>query len=163
MVMRWGVFWIDRNCLKNAYLVQNQNTKEKGGAQKEGVQNKSDGFIQMLTRFHLKYEEVIIFSEYLEWFESQRMVLYSLSLCYASGKPVRTLSNPTVILPSPLTWATERAPQLFKQQPGQGQCCEMVKTFVKRDSLPYIRSGPYIPEYDGIYQGSSKPARHALW
>lgn len=31
----------------------------------------------------------------------------------------------------------------------------MVTTFVKKNSLPNIRSGPHIPAYDEIYQGSS--------
>lgn len=75
-------------------------------------------------------------------------------------KPVRThSSHPTHHPRSPPPLSPEpHAPQLFKQQPGQGQHCEMVTTFVERDSQPHIRSGPCISTYDGIQQ----PARHVL-
>lgn len=78
-----------------------------------------------------------------------------LGVCYASGKPVRTASSHLTHHPLPFFLSPEDPPQLFKQQPGQGQCCEMVKTFVKRDSLPNISCGPHIPVCDGIFQGSS--------
>lgn len=55
--------------------------------------------------------------------------------------------------PAPtLTWSTNRAPHLFKQQPSQGQLCEMVTTSVNKDSLSHLSSAPHIFLYDGIYQ-----------
>ena len=76
--------------------------------------------------------------------------------CYAPEKPVRCwdsvspLQSSSQSPTSPLfTCASERAPQLFKHQPGQGQHCEMVT----RDSR---QTSGLVPAYDGIDQGYSR-------
>ncbi len=74
-------------------------------------------------------------------------------------------SNPPPTLPSPLTWAkstehTEHAPRSFKQQPGQGQCCEMVKTFVKRKSLPHIHISLHTI---GFFRASQTCKTCSMW
>lgn len=82
-----------------------------------------------------EHSDVIRFRAHLEWFECQRLFVDDSSMsilwgvCYSPGKPVRTHLNPPP--PHPPTGAAEHRSQVFKQQMGQGQRCEMVKSLVK--------------------------------
>ena len=88
-----------------------------------------------------------------------------LGVCHASGKPVRTplkSCNPPPTPPSPLTWATDRASRLFKQQPGQGQFCEMVKarchTCLDRTSPAWDSPGLLQPARQTLSRGGRDKA-----